>query len=378
MNLKKCAIFGSDFGAHLRFRARFTLSIYALAEAKSDMARRGTARGWCSGTVCLSTALVLSWIAFIIYYTSRRHAATVEPAGNSGKLSKRVSEGGKLAARAQETSAVGQVERRDESDYGNLTSIDIHVVFSTDCSEYQDWQSILLFYSAMAAGQPGYVTRIASGCDDSKRPKLTRLYKELFSDSIGGDRFNVHFTPDFKKDNATKKTYDFYNKPRGLQHFLKNYQQSVLSGSVAIALIDPDMVFTRRLLPYVRGHADLLFDTKRQTILDAPVAVARGTPVAQQYGLGAPWTNDNHRWFNRGKICGERSRCLLFTEKFSLLHFSVGPPYLVHVSDMRALADTWAVKFITHIPYFLSSNLCVNTRLLRSLSPGSTRSTPTC
>ena len=33
------------------------------------------------------------------------------------------------------------------------------VTFSTDCGDYQRWQSYLVFYSAMTVKQPGYVTR---------------------------------------------------------------------------------------------------------------------------------------------------------------------------------------------------------------------------
>lgn len=37
----------------------------------------------------------------------------------------------------------------------------MHIIFSTDCSAYQDWQSIVLFYSARTVKQPSPITRIA-------------------------------------------------------------------------------------------------------------------------------------------------------------------------------------------------------------------------
>ena len=46
---------------------------------------------------------------------------------------------------------------------------DIHIVFSTDCSPYQDWQTLVLFHSATVVGQKGSITRIASGCDEKKK-----------------------------------------------------------------------------------------------------------------------------------------------------------------------------------------------------------------
>lgn len=64
----------------------------------------------------------------------------------------------------------------------------MHVVFSTDCNPFQDWQSLLLFHSASVVGQEGYITRIASGCNEEKKKFLKKLYSSLYSS------FSVHFT----------------------------------------------------------------------------------------------------------------------------------------------------------------------------------------
>lgn len=64
----------------------------------------------------------------------------------------------------------------------------------------KDWQSLVLFHSARVVGQKGTITRIASGCDEEKKRKLSDLYHHLY-----GDIFNVHFTPDFKKDTKTNR-----------------------------------------------------------------------------------------------------------------------------------------------------------------------------
>jgi hypothetical protein len=85
---------------------------------------------------------------------------------------------------------------------------EMHVVFSTDCSEYQDWQTLLNFHSATVVGQKGRITRIASGCDEDKKKKLTDLYKKLYP------QYGVHFTPDFKKDAKTNKKCK-----RGVLHY---------------------------------------------------------------------------------------------------------------------------------------------------------------
>ena len=69
------------------------------------------------------------------------------------------------------------------------------------------------------------------------------------------------------------------------------------------------------------------------------------------YGLGAPWTNDNHKHFKRGKICGEGSPCLLPTPRFGERHYAVGPPYILHKDDWKRLADTWTT-FVPRYRHF--------------------------
>lgn len=91
----------------------------------------------------------------------------------------------------------------------NQNESELHIVFSTDCSYFQDWQSLVVFHSAKAVGQVGQITRVASGCDEDKAKELKDLYRKLFPD------YHIHATPDFKKDGKSQKSYDFYNKPYG-------------------------------------------------------------------------------------------------------------------------------------------------------------------
>lgn len=55
-----------------------------------------------------------------------------------------------------------------------------HIVFSTDCSFFQDWQTLLVFHSATVVKQQGTITRIASGCSVEKKTELVNLYKKLY------------------------------------------------------------------------------------------------------------------------------------------------------------------------------------------------------
>jgi hypothetical protein len=78
---------------------------------------------------------------------------------------------------------------------------DVHIIFSTDCTPYQDWQTLVLFHSAKVVGQRGTVTRIASGCDEEKQKELNALYEKLYPELP----FRAHHTPDFKKDEKTNR-----------------------------------------------------------------------------------------------------------------------------------------------------------------------------
>ena len=75
----------------------------------------------------------------------------------------------------------------------------IHVVFTTDCGQYQDWQSILLFHSAKISGHTGRVTRVACGCSSRKKVKLIDTYHKLYP------HYDIFFAPDFSSDKNQNK-----------------------------------------------------------------------------------------------------------------------------------------------------------------------------
>ncbi|KAJ8598437.1 hypothetical protein CTAYLR_006851 [Chrysophaeum taylorii] len=223
----------------------------------------------------------------------------------------------------------------------------VHVVFSTDCSAYQDWQTEVVFNSALVVGHAGPLTRIASGCGEAERRRLSELprvialgglfqgarYAALYPD-LFDSRIFVHFTPAFNKDEASGNTYHFYNKPRGIEHWLAEPGSSA-SRTEIVALIDPDFAFLRPLSDE--------FDRKRElvvispwTVDDVPRRVERGVPFGQQYGLGTHW-----RRFDRAAICGADSPCVATTEKDAYKFYPVGPPYVAHVDDWRRIAPVW-------------------------------------
>ena len=93
-----------------------------------------------------------------------------------------------------------------------LDEPELHIVFSTDCTYFQDWQSIVLFHSARTVKQRGKITRIASGCTADEAKQLKDLYDMLFPDN----QYYIHITPNYKRVKRRRwQTYDFYNKPFG-------------------------------------------------------------------------------------------------------------------------------------------------------------------
>jgi hypothetical protein len=307
--------------------------------------------------ICLSWFLILAWVIFLVFcwQSGMIHEPNVP-------IVKDVLNKSKVVLRGTLDHLIVPIEHLPVGSSAikqNLWSqSDIHVIFSTDCTPYQDWQTLLLFHSAVAIGQKGPITRIASGCDDLKKLELRSLYKKLYP------FYYVHFTPDFKKDEKSKRSCeyrvrmifllslicliisdDFYNKPWGLKHWLENADPPV-PDDVVIALLDPDMIFVRPLTTKMRGQPNNVYNKRLyETENDIMEKIVEGKPAAQMYGLGAPWTDDYHKKFNRTHVCGAGSPCLKPERAFGEQHYSVGPPYVVHKRDMVKIASSWT-KFV--------------------------------
>lgn len=234
---------------------------------------------------------------------------------------------------------------------------EVHVIFSTDCSGYQHWQSIALWYSSRQAGQRGAVTRIASGCDDDAKQRIAVEWREIDETGL----FRCHHAP----KGELKGNYKYSNKPSGLYHWLTNADPKPFVDETRgiVALLDPDMLLLRPLTAAVGvglvkrpGVVKARFDASGQPRvlaggdkeLDAlPPLVAEGRPVAQEYGIGGAWGNagkPNARpsWkdFDRNRVCGT-GPCTRTDAREADAHYSVGPPYLVHAADALKIAKSW-------------------------------------
>jgi hypothetical protein len=270
------------------------------------------------------TAITLAWLVVILHRVSQA-TGTVPPEENSNK--------GPILAISKPVANPPPQKRSPVVEPAKVSE-EFVVVFSTDCTPYQDWQSLLVFHSAKEVKQPGRVVRIASGCDEAKQRELTDLYAQLHPE------YAVHFTPDYKTDPKTKQKYHFYNKPFGLRHWLENSNPPILPGTV-IGLIDPDFIFLRPLTAQMAGQNNNLV-SGRVKMSEIFEKVERGRPVSQQYGLGAPWVIDDHKKFNRTHICGPKSPCLdVLDVGEGDKYYSVGPPYILEREDFYRLTKSW-------------------------------------
>jgi hypothetical protein len=162
-------------------------SVSAIKRPNILKKKNSTEYRFCS-TVNICSTLLVGWIFLLCYYweSGQLHLSN-QPTSVDGD------------SKNTEVNLQGGISKSIPSvSSDNLNESDIHVVFSTDCGEFQDWQSLLVFHSAMIVGQ-GPVTRIASGCDDAKKKSLTALYKKLHPN------YHVHFTPDFSRDESSNR-----------------------------------------------------------------------------------------------------------------------------------------------------------------------------
>ena len=198
------------------------------------------------------------------------------------------------AARASSSSSSSPEEEEQPLDDSYF------VVFSTGCSEFQDWQSIGVFSSAEAVGQRGVVLRIASGCTAQQEAAIRHAMAHL------PRRCRVHFAPNTKVTDHRGAVYKYANKPLGMLHWLTHAEEPV-PPSATVALVDPDMFFLRPLWHDSFDTAAkyiTTFANARQQRMMSPMPsprLTRGTMVAQRYGIGgAPWFIEDDEKMTRG------------------------------------------------------------------------------
>jgi peptidyl serine alpha-galactosyltransferase len=236
-----------------------------------------------------------------------------------------------------------------------------HMIFSTDCSPYQHWQSYLVYYTAMNVRQPGHVTRIVSGCNPREAIEMTKWFNERVQ--FMSKRFHLHLTPKFSevRDETGQIVgdYKFFNKPLGLKHWLEYFELLNFDEETGtfeheddiVILIDPDMALMRPITMDFSNQRETLISERRQSHI-LSTHVKHGVPFSQTYGLGTQWQK-----FDIDKIAGENSPAKEVSRTDGQLYYPAGPPYIGTVKDMYQIALKWS-EFVPRVhaqyPYLLA------------------------
>ena len=282
--------------------------------------------------------------------------------------------------KSDSTANLAAQEEGIKSDDSSLSSKDVHIVFSTDCSGYQHWQSIASYYSFRRAGHLGPVTRVVSGCKQNQEEAIRTEFGQIQQHS-SNNQLRLHFTPSFALGGSH---YKYSNKPGGLYHWMNH---TTIDESV-VALVDPDMMAMRPILPQLgegmtalpvtrNGYGDLveykdnhgrilLLRQKRLPPLPARVSaggsverdggVSAGVGAGQHFGLGGLWASAGFKNarpglkdFNLTIVCGANSPCLndassdhaYTTRELADKNYAVGPVYIASTADWMSLLPRW-------------------------------------
>ena len=235
----------------------------------------------------------------------------------------------------------------DEALETDADGIKYHLIFSTDCTPYQHWQSYLVYFTAMRIKQPGHVTRIASGCEDEEAKKM----QEWFDNDIAplSKRFHLQMTPHFSEvkneKGETVGDYKFFNKPFGLKYWLEHSPQIGYDADTGtfpdavkediVILTDPDMGLLRPLTRDFTNDQEVVIGPRRKNHILSRI-VGPGKPFAQVYGFGVQWSR-----LDLEKIAGPGSPASNVNVEDGHRYYPVGPPYMGTVVDMHKISQKW-------------------------------------
>ncbi|KAL2335231.1 hypothetical protein Fmac_016444 [Flemingia macrophylla] len=171
----------------------------------------------------------------------------------------------------------------------------IHTLFSVECQNYFDWQTVGLMNSYRKAKHPGPITRLLSCTDEEKKN-----YK------------GMHLAPTFEVPSMSRhpRTGDWYpaiNKPAGVVHWLKHSKDAQNVDWVVI--LDADMIIRGPILPWELG-------------------AEKGRPVAAYYGY----------------LIGCDNILAQLHTKHPELCDKVGGLLAFHIDDLRKFAPLWLSK----------------------------------
>ncbi|KAL7613352.1 hypothetical protein Lser_V15G07810 [Lactuca serriola] len=179
--------------------------------------------------------------------------------------------------------------------WGQEAPYRIHTLFSVECQNYFDWQTVGLVHSFRKSGQPGPITRLLSCTDEEKKS-----YR-------GMDLAPTFEVPSMSRHPRTGDWYPAINKPAGVVHWLKHSKDAQNVDWVVI--LDADMIIRGPILPWEIG-------------------AEKGRPVAAYYGYLVGCDNILAKLHTKNpELCDK-----------------VGGLLAMHIDDLRALAPMWLSK----------------------------------
>ena len=224
---------------------------------------------WIQGLIIFLFVFIIFWLFIVV-----RHVLHPIVHANKGSTNNEASSLIKNPA---------AIDQKSQSDTDQGIDDSYHIVFSTGCSEFQDWQSIGVYSSAIAVGQKGIITRIASGCTADQEKSIRHAISHLPKNC------RVHFAPNTKVRDHYDNVYKYANKPLGMMHWL-TYADPPIKPTSTIALVDPDFFFLRPLYHDSFNDPSKYFASGNAKKTPMPKMIVKGTMVAQRYGIGgAPW-----------------------------------------------------------------------------------------
>jgi len=229
-------------------------------------------------------------------------------------------------------------------------SVEYHIIFSTGCSTFQDWQSYVFFYYAMISGQPGTVTRIVSGCNEEDENTLQKIFDEQIRPM--SPHFKIHFTPDFSNIKPSAPNYKYFNKPFGTKHWLENalgFPDNPQNEDAIVILMDPDQIIIR---PFTNNDFS---NTEWKYAKENPrTRIEHGKPMGQLYGFYIQWKQKVNMTI---ALPNEKSPIDDMTDKEAREGYVVGPPYIATARDMYKIAVKWcefAIPVHDQYPHLLA------------------------
>ena len=208
----------------------------------------------------------------------------------------------------------------------------MRIVWSTDCRDYQNWQSAMLLHSASAVGQKGHFVRIVSGCkDEAERARALRQTKHDLAS------FETHFAPPARPD-----SYPQQNRPDGLIDWLKNSIDPPNDGDLVVVL-DPDMSFIKPLSNRPE-NLDWAKPVRIAHDQNESLVASPGHPVAQGYAIGpfSVYSEVCNDFFGGNASTEGCQREAAKDKTYQWRYYSIGAPYLLSAGDWRALAPLWS------------------------------------